>query len=78
MLYKKYEYKGRIIEVAAVGFGPRIWQGYFQVEIAGTAFGSATQGFRESKEDALASALQQGKIQVDRYVPIRVPARPIK
>jgi hypothetical protein len=78
MLYKKYEYKGKVVGVAVVGFGPKIWQGYFEVESAGSVFGSAMQGFQESKEEALASALHEGKIQADLYQPIRLPTKPIE
>lgn len=76
MLYKKYEYKGKVIGVAAVGFGPKIWQGYFQVESIDSTYGNSLSGEYASKEEAMDAALAEGRSQVDLYVPIRKITRP--
>lgn len=71
MLYKKYEYKGQIIGVAAEGFGPKIWRGYFEVQHTESTFGNSLPLDYESKEHAMDAALAEGRAQVDAYVPIR-------
>lgn len=75
MLYKKYQYNGQTVGVAAVGYGPKIWHGYFQVERADSTYGNSLPGQYASKEEAMDAALAEGRSQVDLYVPIRMPTR---